>query len=73
MIRAIHLPLRKRNQDDDTRRSEENEFQGLTLSRLTLPAFRRKHQECLSAEQPFDSLRVRGRRADLLVEQTADP
>jgi len=73
MIRAIYLPLRKRNQDDDTRRSEEKEFQEVTLPRLTLPAFRRKHQECLSAEQPFDSLRVSGRRADLLVEQTTDP
>jgi|TARA_B110000116_G_scaffold208179_1_gene183624 hypothetical protein len=27
MIRAIYLPLRKRNQVDATRRSEENEFQ----------------------------------------------
>lgn len=73
MIRAICLPLRKRNQDDDTRRSEEKEFQEITLPTLMLPAFRRKHQEYLSAEQPFDSLRVSGRRADLLVEQTTDP
>jgi len=40
---------------------------------MTLPAFRRKHQDCLSAEQPLDSLCVRRRCANLLVEQTADP
>jgi len=30
MIRAIYLSLRKRNQGDDARRSEENVFQGVT-------------------------------------------
>jgi hypothetical protein len=30
MIRAIYLSLRKRNQGDDTRRSEENKFQEVT-------------------------------------------
>jgi len=44
MVRAIYLPLRRRNQDDDTRQPEKNEFQEVTLPRLTMPGFPRKHQ-----------------------------